>query len=67
MAVHGLTENHERGLLASSDSARFIGEASRLHGDLHAWIDVQAASGPLRRKDALGMHIHEARHRSGAA
>lgn len=32
---------------------QFIGDASRLHDQLHAWIDVQTASGHLRRKDAF--------------
>jgi hypothetical protein len=32
---------------------QFIGDASRLHEHLHAWIDVQTASGRLRRKDAF--------------
>jgi hypothetical protein len=32
---------------------QFIGDASRLHEHLHAWIDVQTASGRLRRNDAF--------------
>jgi hypothetical protein len=32
---------------------QFIGDASRLHERLHGWIDAQAASGHLRRQDAL--------------
>lgn len=32
---------------------QFIGDASRLHEHLRAWIDVQTASGHLRRKDAF--------------
>ena len=32
---------------------QFIGDASRLHEHLHAWIDVHTASSHVRRKDAF--------------